>query len=110
MLQVVRDVAVVDSLSKALDNSGLSDTRVTDEDWVVLRSPGQDSDDPTNLLFSPDNRINLLVPCHSRHVDGELGQVFIFLLGIRSLAVDPLRSSDRLNSILDELRLGDIYT
>ncbi|KAI6751136.1 hypothetical protein HG530_014050 [Fusarium avenaceum] len=103
-----RNIAVDDSLSQSFDDGGLSYTRLTDEDGVILGSSGQDSYNSSNLFFSADDGVHLLLAGHLSHINGELGQVFILLLCIGRLAVDSLGSSDSLYCLLDKLTLGNV--
>lgn len=108
MLQVVGDVAVDYALSETFDDGGLADTWFTNEDGVVLGSPRQNPHNSADLFLSANDRVDLLVSGHGGHVDCELGQVLVFLLGVGSLAIDALGSSDGRDGILDELGLGDV--
>ena len=58
-LQGLRYVAGNNLLSKALNNGGLADTRITDQRRVVLGAAGQNLDDTLNLLGAADNRVQL---------------------------------------------------
>src|SRR5690606_7146998 len=57
-----------DVLGETLDDGGLADAGLTDEDGVVLGAPGQHLHDTLDLELSPDDRVELAVT-------GSLGQV-----------------------------------
>ena len=59
VLQAFRHVPANDPLGKALRDRGLADARLADQDRVVLRAPGEDSDHPPDLRVSPDDRVEL---------------------------------------------------
>ena len=67
-------VAVHDRLGEALNDRGLTDAGFTDQDGVVLRTPGQDLDDATNLVVAPNDRIELAFARHLGQVPTVLGQ------------------------------------
>src|SRR6185503_13277622 len=94
-LQALGDVARDDPLRKAFDDRGLADTRVADQDGVVLRAPREHLDHAPDLLVAPDDRVELAGL-------RELGQVAAELLerlvgALRVLARDPLAAADRLD-------------
>ena len=72
--QGLRDVARDDALGEAFDDGGLTDAGFTDQDGVVLRTPGQDLDDATNLVVAPNDRIELAFARHLGQVPTVLGQ------------------------------------
>ena len=61
-------VAGHDALGQPLDDGGLADARLADEDGVVLGAPGQHLHDPLDLALAPDHRVQLALA-------GQLGQV-----------------------------------
>ena len=87
------DIAVGDAPGQPLDDGGLPDSRLADEDRVVLGAPRQHLDHATDLLVAPDHRVELLTA-------GQFGQVpSVLLEGVeRRLGVgrgDTLCSTDR---------------
>ena len=52
-------VARDDALGEALDDGGLADAGVADEDRVVLAAAGEDLDDAADLVVAADHRIEL---------------------------------------------------
>ena len=58
-LQAVRDISGHDAVRQALHDRRLADARLTDQDRVVLGPPGENLDDPTDLLVATDDRIEL---------------------------------------------------
>ena len=59
VLQALGHVAVGDATGQTLDDGRLADTRLADEDRVVLRAPAEHLDDPTDLVVAADDRIDL---------------------------------------------------
>jgi hypothetical protein len=57
-----------DLLGQTFDDGRLAHARFSDQHRVVLRSPGQDLDDPFDLLLAPDDGVEL-------GLTGELGEV-----------------------------------
>jgi hypothetical protein len=50
-----------DLLGEALDDGGLADARLADDDGVVLGAPDEDLHDPRYLLLAPYNRVELVL-------------------------------------------------
>ena len=59
ILHPLRDVAAQDALGQALDDRGLADSGLADQDGVVLGFSRQDPDDPADLAVAPDDGIQL---------------------------------------------------
>ncbi len=59
VLEGVGNVAGDDPLGEALDDRGLADAGVADQDRVVLRPAGEDLDDAADLLVAADDRVEL---------------------------------------------------
>ncbi|GHS89420.1 hypothetical protein AGMMS50218_15670 [Actinomycetota bacterium] len=72
VLQRLRHVAAHDVLREALDDGGLADAGLPDEDRVVLGAAGQHLHDPLDLLLAPDDRVELAVARRLREVAPEL--------------------------------------
>jgi hypothetical protein len=53
-------------LGYALDDGGLADAGIPDEDGVVLGPPGEDLDGRLYLVLAPDDRVQLSPPSPSR--------------------------------------------
>ncbi len=81
-LQPLGDVAGDDPLREPLDDRGLADARLADQDGVVLRAPGEDLDHAPDLLVAADDRVELARL-------GERGQVAAVLLErlVRALGI-----------------------
>ena len=73
VLERLGDVALDDALGEALDDRGLADAGLADEDGVVLGAAGEDLDDAADLVVAADDRVELALA-------GELGQVAAVLL------------------------------
>ena len=68
----LRHVPADDAMGQALGDGGLADPRLADQGRVVLRSAGQDLDDPLDLLLATDDRIELAQTRGLGQVDTEL--------------------------------------
>src|ERR1019366_8049278 len=71
-LQRLRDVVVHDLLGQPFDDGSLADTRLTDENWVVLRAPRQHLHDSLDLPITTDNGIELVLTRQLGKVPAEL--------------------------------------
>src|SRR6185436_15745069 len=83
-----RHVAVDDALGQPLDDGGLADARLAEEDRVVLGAAGEDLDDPLHFLLAADERIELGLMGHGRQVArvlGQEGELFLLLVGLALL-------------------------
>ena len=83
VLQALRHVAHVDAAGEALDDGGLADARLADQDRVVLGAAREDLDHAPDLLVAADDGIDLSAA-------GEIGQVarvalqgLVLVLGVR---------------------------
>ena len=81
-LESLGHLLVDDSLGKALDNRGLADTRLTDQDGVVLRPSLKDLHSAPDFLVAPDDRIERSFLCLRGHVDAEFREGSPLLLGV----------------------------
>lgn len=72
VLQRLGHLALDDRLGEALDDGGLADAGLADEDRVVLGPPRQDLHDPLDLLGPPDDRVELGVARGLGQVAAEL--------------------------------------
>src|SRR5687768_13291547 len=98
VLEPFRDIAVDDALREPLDDGRLADTRLADENGVVLRAPRKNLHDASDLLVATDDRIELPL---ARGV-GEVARVFLerLVLVLRRLvrhAVGTAHDLERLN-------------
>ena len=59
VLERLGHVAADDALGQALDDGGLADARLADQDRVVLRPAAEDLDDAADLLVAADDRVEL---------------------------------------------------
>jgi len=90
-LERVGDIAVDDALGETLDDGGLADTGVTDEDRVVLGPAGEHLDDAADLGVPADDRVELALACGGGEVHGVLLERLVARL--RVLAGHPLGST-----------------
>ncbi len=89
-----RDRAFHDPRGEALDDRGLADAGLAEEDRVVLRAAREDLDDPLDFLVAADQRIEGPGPRQLRQVAAVLGQERQLLLLLGDLAL--LDERDRL--------------
>ena len=81
--QVLGHVGGHDALGQALGNGGFAHAGLTDQHGVVLGAAGQNLDDPGNLLFPADDRVQLAAAGGLGQIAGKLRQ------GAALLAVLP---------------------
>jgi len=81
-LERLGHVAGEDPLGQPLDDGGLADPRLTDQDRVVLRPPAQDLDHAADLGVAPDHRVHLALTRHLDQVAAVLLQGLVLVLGI----------------------------
>src|SRR4051812_13594894 len=72
VLERLGHLALDDVLGQALDDGGLADAGLADEDGVVLGAAGQHLHDPLDLLLTPDDRVELALAGRLREVATEL--------------------------------------
>src|SRR5262249_49687359 len=106
VLEALGDVAADDPLGEALDDRGLADAGLADEDRVVLRPPRQDLDRPADLVVAADDRIELAGPRLGRQVAAVLLQCGVGALGVGR--GDPLAAADALERAEDRLAGGAV--
>ena len=90
-LQALRHVPRDDALREPLDDRGLADSRVADENGVVLRPARKHLDDAADLLVAADDRVELAGLGELRQVAAELLERLVRALGI--LRRDALRAA-----------------
>ena len=83
VLEALRDVAADDPLGETLDDGRLADSRLADEDRVVLRPAGQDLDDPADLVVPTDDGIQLARPRFAGEIAAVLLERLVRPLGVR---------------------------
>ena len=67
-------------MREALDNRGLADARLADQDRIILRPAAEDLNDALGLVFAPDERIEFVVRCVFGQIARELREVRRVLL------------------------------
>ena len=77
--EACRDVALDDSPRKALNDSGLADAWLADENRVVLRAAREHLDGAAHLLVAADDRVDLALARTRGQVDA------VFLKGLKCL-------------------------
>ena len=81
-LQRLGDVAGDDSLREPLDDRGLADAGLADQDGVVLRAAREHLDDAADLLVAADDRVELPALRGLGQVAAELRERLVGALGI----------------------------
>ena len=90
-------VAGDDALGEALDDRGLADAGLADQDGVVLGAAGEDLDDAADLVVAADHRVELAVLGGLREVAAELLERLVLVLGV--LVGDAVRAADGLDRL-----------
>ena len=83
VLEPLGHLAVDDALGEALDDRGLADAGLADEDRIVLGPALQHLHRAANLVVAADHRVELALACARRQVERELLERAALLLGIR---------------------------
>ena len=88
--QAFRHIAIDDTLGKTFDDGGLANTRLADQNGVVLGPPRQDLHRPPDFLVTADHGIDLA----GTRAFGQIGRVFIQrivgIFGRRAVRLAPL--------------------
>ena len=97
VLQPLGHIPAHDALSEPFDDGGLSHPGLTNQDRVVLGPPGKNLDDPSDLVVTADDGIDLSLA-------RQLGQIAPILLEglvgrLRVLARYPLTASNGLQDL-----------
>ena len=71
-LERLGHITLHDPVREAFGDGRLADAGLADERRIVLRAPGEDLDDPLDLLLAADDRVELLCLRHRREVHAEL--------------------------------------
>ena len=92
IFQGIRNIAFNNTLCKSFHNCSLADTRLTDQDRIVLGFSGKDPDHILNLIDTADDRIQFLL----FSLFNQICSIFIqcFIGGFRIVRGDPLITSD----------------
>ena len=101
VLQLFGDVLLHDSLGKSLGNGGFANAGFTDENGVVLRLPGQDTNNIPDFLIPSDHRVHLLLSCPLDQIGAVLFQRVVGSL--RVIGGDTLIAPDFLQSLQNTL-------
>ena len=104
VLQALRDLAVHDAERKPLDDGGLTDAGLADQDRVVLGAALQDLDGAADLVVASDDRIELALAGPCREIDGIFLERLAALLGVR--VIDRLPAANGVDGIGDALLVG----
>ena len=102
VLQPLGHVAADDALRQPLDDGGLADAGLADEDRVVLGAARQHLDDAADLLVAADDRVELALARQLGEVAAVALERLVLALGI--LVGDALRAADRGQRLEDARR------
>ncbi len=91
VLEAVRDVTGDDAIGQALHDGRLADAGLADEHRVVFGPPGQDLDDPPDLLVAADDRVQLAAAGVGGEIPAVLLEGLVGLLGVG--AGDPVAAA-----------------
>ncbi len=80
--QALGNIASDHALREPFDHGGLADTRLADEDWIVLRTARQHLDDSADLGVAADHGVELTGPRAGREVDAVLLQRLVRALRV----------------------------
>ena len=109
VLQALGHVAHVDAAGEALDDRGLADAGLADQDRVVLRAAGEHLDHAADLLVAPDDGVDLAAAGEVRQVARVALQGLVLVLRVR--IGDPRGAAhflERLQQdVLLDARLGE---
>ena len=97
--QRLGDVAGDDPLGEALDDRGLADARLADQDGIVLGAAGEDLDHAADLVVAPDHGVELAVLGGLCEIAAELLQRLVLVLRVH--VGDPVRAADLLDGLED---------
>ena len=81
VLQVLRHVATNDTACQSFDDGGLTRTRLTNQNRVVLRTTRQDLQHATNLVVTSDDRVELTLTSQVDQILGILLQRLVVVVG-----------------------------
>ena len=104
VLERLGHFALDDRLREALDDGGLADAGLADEDGVVLGAAGEDLHDPLRLLLAPDDGVELALARSSGEVATELVENLRALVGVGAVAAD----GDGLLALVAAQQLDDL--
>ena len=80
VLQVLWHVATYDTTCQTFHDGGLTSTWLTNQDRVVLRMTGEDLQQTTDLIVTPDHRVELTLTRHINKVLGVLLQTLVVVV------------------------------
>ena len=95
--EVLGDVATDDTEGQTFCDSRLTDTRLPDEDGVILRTTGEDLQDATDLIVTTNDRVELTATSTLAEVDSVLAEGVVLLLGV--LAGDTVALTQLVDSL-----------
>ena len=82
VLQGLRYVAAYDALCQTFGDGSLADARFADQDGIVFRFAGKNTDDVANLVVTADDRVGFLLACLFYKVGAIFFQRLVGVLGI----------------------------
>ena len=108
VLESFRHVAAHDALREPLDDGGLADARLADEDGVVLRLAAEDADDVADLRVAADDGVQLAGARELDEVRAVFLQRLVLALGIvrRHALVAAHRAQRQEEALLVDARVA----
>ncbi len=97
--QAFWNIAVDHALRQPFNDGGFTHAGVADESRVVLGAPGEDLDDPADLLITPDDRIHLALASQGSQVTAVFFESLVGGFGI--LRGNTLRATHVFQSLED---------
>ena len=108
VLERLGHIALDDRLREALDDGGLADAGLADEDGVVLRAARQDLHHALDLLLAPDDGVELVLARGLREVAAELVEHLRTALGLLRVVVRGAGDGGRLLALVAREQLDDL--
>ena len=98
--KIYGDISTDDTLCKTLNDSGLTNARLTDDNRVVLGLTGKDTDNVSYFGISADNRVKLVSLCEFNEV---LTVFFQYIVGVIGVVAQNSLVSSYLGESVEEL-------
>ena len=81
VLQVLRHIATNDTSCETFDDGGLTSTRLTYKDRIVLSTTGEDLQQTTDLIITSDNGVELTLTGKVNEILGVFLQALVVVVG-----------------------------
>lgn len=106
--KVVGDIIVDNLLGKIFDDGCFIYIGFIDEYWVVFCVLRKNVDDVVDFFFMVNDGINFIFFGYGGYVDGEFGEIFVFLFCVGIVRIDMFGVVDLLYSFLYQFWFGDV--